>query len=84
MYANNFIPLREASIGGKGIALLATITVIEELKKRTLIQVLRNWQVAPANVFATFPPFDYFPPKSSTFVECIRDNFLQLEIEGSV
>ncbi len=84
VYANNFIPLREAAIGGKGVALLATITVLEELKSRKLIQVLRNWQVAPANVFATYPPFDYIPPKSSTFVEYIRDNFLQLDIEETI
>jgi DNA-binding transcriptional LysR family regulator len=84
VYSNNFIPLREASIGGKGIALLATITVIEELKSRRLIQVLRNWQVAPANVFATYPPFDYIPPKSSTFVQYIKENFLQLDTIESV
>jgi len=84
VYSNNFIPLREAAIGGKGVALLATITVIEDLKNRNLIQVLRNWQVAPANVFATYPPFDYIPPKSSTFVEYIRNNFLQLNIDESV
>ena len=78
VYANNFIPLRDASLGGKGIALLATITVVEELKSRRLIQVLRNWQVEPAKVFATYPPFDHLPPKVSTFVGFIRNNFLQL------
>lgn len=78
VHANNFIPLRDASLGGKGIALLATITVAEELKSRRLIQVLRNWQVEPAKVFATYPPFDHLPPKVSTFVDFMRNNFLQL------
>ena len=77
VYANNFIPLREAALGGKGIALLASITVSEELKSRKLIQVLHNWDVEPANVFATFPPFDYTPPKVSTFVDFIREKFKQ-------
>ena len=84
VYANNFIPLREASIGGKGIAMLATITVTEELKSRNLIQVLKNWQLAPANVYASYPPYDYVPPKSETFVNYIRDNFLQIESLNSI
>jgi len=84
VYANNFIPLRESAIGGKGIAMLATITVTEELKSRNLIQVLRNWQLAPANVYASFPPYDYVPPKSETFVDYIRDNFLQIETANTI
>ena len=77
IYSNNFIPLRESAIRGKGIAVLPSITVVTELQTRKLIQVLRSWQVQPVKVYATFPPFDYIPPKASTFVDYIRDRLKQ-------
>ena len=57
VYANNFIPLREAAIGGKGIAMLATITVIEELKTRSLMQVLRKLAISTSKCIRNIPPF---------------------------
>ncbi len=81
VYSNNFMPLRETIIGGKRIAMVATIAVVEKPKSKKRMQVLQNWHVDAANVFATFPPFEYALSIASIFLDYIRDNFLQLNFD---
>ncbi len=72
--ADNAEALRQAALGGQGIALLADFLVEEDIKAGRLVQVLPEWIIAESWVFAVYPHARFLPMKTRVFVDFLAEN----------
>jgi DNA-binding transcriptional LysR family regulator len=76
--ANNSEALREAALGGLGIALMPDFSAIADLERGKLVLVLPHWQPVDAfgdRLFAIRPYSPYVPLAVKVFVEYLREQF---------
>ncbi|MGO4153798.1 LysR family transcriptional regulator [Cupriavidus sp. YAF13] len=74
--ANNSEALREAALGGLGIALLPDFTAQADVAAGRLVKVLPNWRPAGAfgdHLFAIRPYSPYLPRAVRVFVDHLRE-----------
>lgn len=73
MRADNAEALRQAALGGCGIALLATFLLEADLDAGRLVRVLPEWSVAESSVFAIYPHVRHLPMKTRVFVDFLGE-----------
>ena len=73
--ANNSMALRAALAAGRGIALMTTFTVGEDLRAGRLVQVLPEFTAPELAVHAVYPERRRAPPKVKAFVEFLAERF---------
>lgn len=67
--------LREAALGGLGIALKSTWDVAADLAAGRLLPVLPDWQPEPTAIWAVFPQRRHLPPRVSACIEFFAARF---------
>ena len=78
--ANDSEALRDAALGGLGIALLPTWLVGPDVRDGRLVSVLPEWEwlLAPGPeraIWAVYPPKKVVAPKVRSFVEFMAERF---------
>jgi DNA-binding transcriptional LysR family regulator len=77
--ADDSEPLRDAAVGGVGVALLPTWLVGEDIKAGRLRHVLPEWfsmiTTKPGGIFGLFPPHRMVPPKVRAFLDFAQQRF---------
>lgn len=71
--ADNAEALRQAALGGQGIALLAGFLVDDDIAAGHLVQVLPEWTIAASWVFAVYPHARFLPMKTRVFVDFLAE-----------
>ena len=69
MKSDNAEALRQAALGGRGIALLADFLVEDDLANERLVPVLPDWTVAESWVWVVFPNARLIPKKTRVFID---------------
>lgn len=67
--------LREAALGGLGIALKSTWDVAEDLAAGRLLPVLADWQPQPSAIWAVFPQRRHLPPRVPACIDFFAARF---------
>lgn len=70
--------IREAVIGGNGIAITPRWLVEPELKSGTLVTVLSDWELPIANLWALYPTGRLPTAKARAFVKWFAESFPQV------
>lgn len=73
--ANHGGALREAALGGLGIALKSTWDVADDLVAGRLVPVLADWQPEPTAIWAVFPQRRHLPPRVSACIDFLATRF---------
>jgi DNA-binding transcriptional LysR family regulator len=73
--SNNAEILRDAAVGGRGIALLPTFIAHRQLEDGSLRSVLSKYQAPELSVFALYPPTRYVPVKVRAFIDFLVERF---------
>lgn len=71
--ADNAEALRQAALGGQGIALLAGFLIDGDIAAGRLVQVLSEWTVAESWIFAVYPHARFLPMKTRVFVDFLAE-----------
>lgn len=71
--ADNAEALRQAALGGHGIALLAMFVVEDDLRAGRVVQILPEWTVAESWIFAIYPHARFLPMKTRVFVDFLSE-----------
>ncbi|GAA4326323.1 LysR family transcriptional regulator [Pigmentiphaga soli] len=74
---NNGEILRDAALGGHGIALLPTFIVGEHLRSGSLRAILPRYKAPETSIYALYPPARYLPVKLRAFVDFLSDRFFR-------
>jgi len=84
VHANNAEVLRQAALGGLGIAMLARWLVQRDLRAGTLVQVLPGYRVNPGpmdvGLYALYPASRRNSTKIRAFVDLLADHLAQQDI----
>lgn len=75
MRANNGDILRTAAVAGRGIAVLPTFIVGDDLAAGRLRTVLLDWTMSPSALHAVYPANRHLSPKVRAFVDFIAARF---------
>jgi DNA-binding transcriptional LysR family regulator len=70
---NNSVMLREAVVRGHGITLTPRFVVDDLLKKRSLVEVLREHRPAPHNIYGIIAQQRYVPCKVRVFLDFVEE-----------
>jgi DNA-binding transcriptional LysR family regulator len=70
---NNSVMLREAVARGHGITLTPRFVVDDLLKKRVLVEVLREHRPAPHNIYGVIAQQRYVPQKVRVFLDFVEE-----------
>jgi DNA-binding transcriptional LysR family regulator len=73
--ATNGDLLRSAAVQGTGIILTPTFIVGDDLRDGALRELLGEYSVKPAGIFAVYPAGRYPSPKLRSFVDFLADQF---------
>ncbi len=71
----NVWALREAALGGAGIALLPSYCVSNDLREGRLVRVLERYSMSRGTIFALYPHFRMIPAKVKVFTDFMRQRF---------
>jgi DNA-binding transcriptional LysR family regulator len=63
------------AIEGAGIALIPVFLGHEEVQRRQLVRVLKNWGTDREPVYAVYPDQPYVPRKTRLFLDYLKKNF---------
>ncbi len=74
-YANNSMALRAALVAGRGIALMTSFTVGDDLRSGRLKRVLAAFAAPTLGVHAVYPQRRHVPPKVRAFVDFLAARF---------
>lgn len=74
MRANNAEALRQAALGGCGIALLAGFLIEHDIEAGRLVPILPEWTVAESWIFAVYPRAQFLPRKTRVFVDFLVES----------
>lgn len=69
LQSDNAEALRQAALGGRGIALLADFLVEDDLANGRLVPVLPDWTVAESWIWVVFPNARLIPKKTRVFID---------------
>ena len=69
LQANTSVALREAAVGGMGIAGAAAFIVRDALRSGQLVEVLPGYTLRPRNLYALYPHSRQLSPKVRVFVD---------------
>jgi len=69
LQVNNSLALREALLGGMGIARTPTFLVGEDLRQGRLIAVLGAWRSLEVSIYLVYPQRRYLSPKVRAFAD---------------
>lgn len=72
---NNAEVLRDAAIGGRGIALLPTFIAGDALRAGTLLRVLKPYKAPPLTLYAIYPPTRHLAMKVRLFIDFLVARF---------
>jgi DNA-binding transcriptional LysR family regulator len=72
---NNGQSLVNAAIEGLGVILQPTFLTYEALRRKQLVRLLPDWEVAPLTVFAVYPNRKFLPPKVRSFIDFLAERF---------
>lgn len=72
---NNAELLRDAAIGGRGIALLPTFIAGDALRAGTLLRVLKPYKAPPLTLYAIYPPTRHLAMKVRLFIDFLVARF---------
>lgn len=75
MVANNVDVLRDALVGGIGIANVGTFVVGDDLKSGRLVPILQDFTVQNSWFFAVVPHRRHVPLKSRVFIDFLKEMF---------
>jgi DNA-binding transcriptional LysR family regulator len=64
--------LREAALGGLGVALVAAHECVDDLRARRLEQVLRDWEAPSTPVHVVYPSTRLLTPTVKTFIDHLQ------------
>ena len=67
--SDNAEALRQAALGGRGIALLADFIIAEDIALERLRPVLPDWHIAESWVWVVFPNARMIPKKTRVFID---------------
>ncbi|MEM9387773.1 MAG: LysR family transcriptional regulator [Pseudomonadota bacterium] len=81
--ANNAEVLRDAAVGGLGLALLPTFVAPEELADGRLQAVLRDYSAAPIALTLLYPPNRHLSARTRLFVKFMHEHFASLDEDGA-
>jgi len=85
LHVNNSEMLRQAALGGMGIAMLARWLVQRDLRAGTLVQVLPGYRVNPGpmdvGLYALYPASRRNSPKIRAFVDLLAAHLAQQDID---
>ena len=71
---NNFMFLREAVLGGRGIALLPEFICSEDIKQGRIRSVLDNFIPATGAVYVVYPSKRYLPARTRAFIDLLIES----------
>jgi DNA-binding transcriptional LysR family regulator len=72
---NNAEVLRDAAIGGRGIALLPTFIAGDAVRTGTLLRVLKPYKAPPLTLYAIYPPTRHLAMKVRLFIDFLVARF---------
>jgi DNA-binding transcriptional LysR family regulator len=72
--ADNVEAVRQAALGGCGIALLADFVAGADLAAGRLIEVLTQWSVAESWIWVVYPHARFLPMKTRMFVDYLAEH----------
>jgi DNA-binding transcriptional LysR family regulator len=72
---NNGDILLNAATQGLGVLLQPTFVVYEELQRKKLVRILRDWETEALTVFAVYPNRKFLPPKVRSFIDFLAERF---------
>jgi DNA-binding transcriptional LysR family regulator len=72
---NNAEVLRDAAIGGRGIALLPTFIAADALEQERLRTVLADYHAPPLSLYAIYPPTRHLALKVRLFIDFLVERF---------
>jgi len=75
--SNNGEVLRDAALEGRGIALLPTFIVEQQLQDGSLRAVLTTYQAPEMSIYALYPPTRYVPVKLRVFIDFLVNRLAQ-------
>ena len=75
LIANNVDILRDALVGGLGIANVGTFVVGDDLKSGRLVPILQDYTVQNSWFFAVVPHRRHVPLKSRVFIDFLKETF---------
>ncbi|WP_151631833.1 LysR family transcriptional regulator [Noviherbaspirillum aerium] len=77
LQANTGVALRQAALGGIGIATTASFIVQNDLAQESLIPVLPGYPMRSRSLYAVYPQSHHLPAKVRAFVEFAADIYRQ-------
>lgn len=77
LQANTGVALRQAALGGIGIATTASFIVQNDLAQESLIPVLPDYPMRSRSLYAVYPQSHHLPAKVRAFVEFAADIYRQ-------
>jgi DNA-binding transcriptional LysR family regulator len=69
--------VREAALGGVGIAFLPTYAIEDDLRQGRLNQILPRYRSEKTNLYAVYPHFRMVPRRARIFTEFLQKRFEQ-------
>ncbi len=72
---NNGHILVNAAIEGLGVILQPTFLAYEALRRKQLVQILRDWEADYLTIFAVYPNRKFLPPKVRSFIDFLAERF---------
>lgn len=69
LQANTGIALREAALGGLGVATAAAFIVQNELRSGALVALLPDYQIRPRELYVLYPQNRHLAPKVRVFID---------------
>lgn len=75
---NNSLALRDAAVGGLGLAFLPRVYVDTALASGALERVLPDWRGEPQSLFAVYPSHRQASPKLRVFIDYLVEHFERL------
>src|SRR5690606_30226640 len=80
MSSNNGDTLRDAALGGAGIARLPTFIVGDDIRAGRLEAVLSDWNPADLDIHALYAPSRYLATKTRVFIDVLVERFAGMRL----
>jgi DNA-binding transcriptional LysR family regulator len=84
LLADDYIVIREAAIGGIGLASIPDYLINAAVKSGRLVHVLPDWSFAPANLHAVFPTRRGLVPAVRVFIDFLAQRLPEVALQYSL
>jgi DNA-binding transcriptional LysR family regulator len=75
---NSALVLRDAVLGGLGIAMLPDYLVRNDIDQGRLVRVLPTWRSREKPAYLIYPQMKHLPRRTRIFIDFVRDAFRHL------